>query len=42
MLKKVVYASLYVSDQDRALDFYTTKSVWRSGVTPRHATDRDS
>jgi predicted enzyme related to lactoylglutathione lyase len=25
MLKKVVYVSLYVSDQDRALDFYTNK-----------------
>ena len=25
MLKKVVYVSLFVSDQDKALDFYTTK-----------------
>lgn len=25
MLKKVVYVSMFVSDQDRALDFYTNK-----------------
>jgi predicted enzyme related to lactoylglutathione lyase len=25
MLKKVVYVSLFVSDQDKALDFYTNK-----------------
>ena len=42
MLKKVVYVALLVSDQDKALDFYTKSSASRSGLTPRHPPDRDS
>ena len=39
MLKKVVYVALLVSDQDKALDFYTRSSASRSGVTARHPPD---
>jgi hypothetical protein len=39
MLKKVVYVAVLVSDQDKALDFYTTVIASRSGVTTRHPTN---
>jgi catechol 2,3-dioxygenase-like lactoylglutathione lyase family enzyme len=42
MLKKVVYVALLVSDQDKALDFYTNVVASRSGVTTRTPTARDS
>jgi catechol 2,3-dioxygenase-like lactoylglutathione lyase family enzyme len=43
MLKKVVYVALLVSDQDKALDFYTNVIGLRSGVSSQHPTeDRDS
>jgi hypothetical protein len=38
MLKKVVYVSLYVSEQDRALDSYTNKIG--PGEAGRHSDTR--
>ena len=40
MLKKVVYVALLVSDQDKALDFYTNVLGLESGLRNRHPTGR--
>jgi hypothetical protein len=40
MLKKVVYVVLLVSDQHKALDFYTNVIGLEKRVTTRHPTDR--
>jgi predicted enzyme related to lactoylglutathione lyase len=42
MLERIVYTSVLVSDQDRALDFYTNVLGLRSGPTIRPPTDRGS
>ena len=42
MLKKVVYVALLVSDQDKALDFYTNVIGLEKRGDYRHPTDRDS
>jgi hypothetical protein len=39
MLKKVAYVALLVSDQDKALDFYTISSA-SSGTTAGGDTER--
>jgi hypothetical protein len=40
VLEKVFYTSVLVSDQDKALDFYTNASASRSGSRIRHPTAR--
>jgi hypothetical protein len=40
MLEKVFYTSVLVSDQDKALDFYTTSLALRGGLITRHQTGR--
>ena len=42
MLEKVFYTSVLVSDQDKALDFYTDALDWRSGLRTRRPTGRGS
>jgi catechol 2,3-dioxygenase-like lactoylglutathione lyase family enzyme len=42
MLRKVPYVALLVSDQDKALDFYTNVIVSRGGSTLQRRTDRGS
>ena len=42
MLERIQYLSVFVSDQDRALDFYTNVLGFGSGSRPRHPTDRGS
>ena len=47
MLERIVYTSVFVSDQDRALDFYTNVLGFEQRAdspTPRgrHPTDRGS
>ena len=40
MLEKVFYTSVLVSDQDKALDFYTNVLGLESGLRTRHPTGR--
>ena len=42
MLEQIVYAAVYVSDQDRALDFYTNVLGLEPRTTTRRPTDRGS
>lgn len=42
MLEKVVYTTVFVKDQDKALDFYTNLLGFEKRPTTRHPTDRGS
>jgi Glyoxalase/Bleomycin resistance protein/Dioxygenase superfamily len=42
VLERVAYASVFVSDQDRALDFYTNVLGFEPRFDIRHSTDRGS